>query len=326
LSNVSAYQTGLFKLDAVRRLVRWLDATPHPMVAVEITPEHISAARFSRAGSLDSFGVEMLPPGAVVPSAIETNISNLAAVKIAFSRIADKLQVKEEEAAALIVPDPVIRVFVQHFDDFPRSAEEAVPMLRWKLKKSVPFEVEETLLSYMRQQPRGEGVDVVTAIARLRIIKEYESVLDARSVLPGVVLSSTLAALSLLQDARPTLLARLSGTSLTTAIVRHGVLAGYRCTELPSTAAEITPHILLEEIYPLAAYYQDTWQESIHAVRVAGLQRRLPEFVRPLQDEFKCDVGSLLSSAISEGRLRSDVRPLADRELDGLVGWMMHRN
>ncbi len=326
MSSGSAYQTGIFRFDAVRRLVRWLDATPHPTLAVEVASDQISAARFSRTGTLETFGVEMLPPGAIVPSAIETNLTNAAAVKVAFGRLAEKLQMKEEEYAALIVPDPVIRVFVQHFDDFPRSAEEAIPMLRWKLKKSVPFEVEETLLSYMRQQPRSDGVDVVTAIARLRIIKEYESVLNARGVHPGVVLSSTLAAISLLQDARPTLLARLSGTSLTTAIVREGVLAGYRCTELPATAAEITPHTLLEEIFPLAAYYQDTWQEGIQAVRVAGLQRRLPEFVRPLQDEFKCDVGSLLSSAISEGRLRSDVRPLADRELDGLVGWMMHRN
>lgn len=325
MSNGSAYQTGIFKFDAVRRLVRWLDATPHPALAVEIAPDQISAARSSRTGGLETFALEMLPPGAIVPSAIETNITNMAAVKSAFARLAEKLQVKEEYAA-LIVPDPVIRVFVQHFDDFPRSSEEAIPMLRWKLKKSVPFEVEETLLSYMRQQPRGEGVDVVTAIARLRIIKEYESILESRNVRPGVVLSSTLAAISLLQGARPTLLARLSGTSLTTAIVREGVLAGYRCTELPTTAAEVTPHTLLEEIFPLAAYYQDTWHEGIQAVRVAGLQRRLPEFVRPLQDEFKCDVGSLLSSAISEGRLRGDVRPLADRELDGLVGWMMHRN
>ena len=325
MSNGSTYQAGLFKIDAIRRLMRWLDAIPHPALAIEVAPEQISAARFSHTGGLESFAVEMLPPGAVVPSAIETNITNMAAVKAAFGSLAEKLQMKEEDAA-LIVPDPIIRVFVQQFDDFPRSAEEAIPMLRWKLKKSVPFEVEETLLSYMRQRPRGDGVDVVTAIARLRIIKEYESVLDAQGVHPGVVLSSPLAAISLLQDARPTLLARLSGTSLTTAIVRDGVLAGYRCTELPATAAEITPHILLEEIFPLAAYYQDTWQEGIQTVRVAGLQRRLPEFVRPLQDEFKCDVGSLLSSAISEGRLRSDARPLADRELDGLVGWMMHRN
>jgi len=274
---------------------------------------------------VEGFAVEALPAGAVVPSAIETNIVNAAAVKTAMSNLAQTLKMKDEDAA-LLVPDPVIRVFVQHFDEFPRSAEEATPMLRWKLKKSVPFEVDETLLSFMRQQPRGDGVDVVTAIARLRIIKEYEAMLDGIDVRPGVVLSSTLAAISLLEDHKPTLLARLSGTSLTTAIVREGVLAGYRCTELPAAVSQITPQMLLEEVFPLAAYYQDTWQEGIQAVRVAGLARRLPEFVRPLQDEFQCDVGSLLNSAISEGRLQSDARPLADRELEGLVGWMMHRD
>lgn len=305
--------------------MRWLDATPHPNVAIEIAPEQVSAARFSRTGSLENFAVEMLPPGAVAPSAIETNITNVIAVKAAVGRVSEKLKMKDE-GVALLVPDPVIRVFVQHFEDFPRSTEEAIPMLRWKLKKSVPFEVDETLLSYMRQPSRGEGVDVVTAIARLRIIKEYEGLLDGESVRPGVVLSSTLSAISLVADVRPTLLARLSGTSLTTAIVRQGVLAGYRCTELPATAAEITPQMLLEEVFPLAAYYQDTWQEGIQSVRVAGLHRRLPDFVKPLQEEFKCDVGSLLSSAVSEGRLRSDTRPLADRELEGLVGWMMHKN
>ena len=83
--------------------------------------------------------------------------------------------------------------------------------------------------------------------------------------------------------------------------------------------------MLLEEVFPLAAYYQDTWQEGIQAVRVAGLGNRLPEFVRPLEEEFKCGVSSLLSAALAEGRLKDDVRNLADRELDGLVGWMLHR-
>jgi type IV pilus assembly protein PilM len=325
LNRVGTYQGGIYKIDAVRRLMRWIDATPHPALAIEITPEQVAGARFTRAGSLDGSAVEPLPAGAVVPSAIEPNILNTTAVKAAVTAVCRTLDMKDEDAA-LLLPDPVIRVFVQHFDDFPRSSEEAIPMLRWKLKKSVPFEVDETLLSYMRQQPRSDGVDVVTAIARMRIIKEYEALLGPQAVRAGVVLSSTLAAISLLEDARPTLLARLSGTSLTTAIVREGVLAGYRCTELPATASEITPHMLLEEVFPLAAYYQDTWQEGIQAVRVAGLRRRLAEFVGPLEDEFKCDVGSLLNSAVSEGRLRSDARPLADRELEGLVGWMMQRN
>ncbi|HXX99421.1 MAG TPA: pilus assembly protein PilM [Candidatus Limnocylindrales bacterium] len=302
-----------------------MDATPHPPLAFEISPDRVAGARFSHSGSVGGYALESLPKDAIVPSAIETNIVNPAAVKSAIMRVCESLGASNE-SAALLLPDPVIRVFVQHFDDFPRSNQEAIPMLRWKLKKSVPFEVEETLLSYMRQPSRGEGVDVVTAIARLRIVKEYEALLEGRSVRPGVVQNSTLAAISLLEDRKPTLLARISGTSLTTAIVREGILAGYRCTELPAHADTLTPQMLLEEVYPVAAYYQDTWQEGIQAVRVAGLGGRLSEFVRPLEEEFRCPVRSLLNAAISDGQLRAEARPLADRELEGLVGWMLRRN
>lgn len=313
------------KADAVSRFTRWLDATPHPPVAFEISPDRVAAARFTRTGSIGAHAVEALPKGAIVPSAIEPNLANAAAVNVAVRNVCQTLEVKEEDAA-LLLPDPVIRVFVQRFDEFPRSNQEAVPMLRWKLKKSVPFEVDETLLSYMRQAPRDDGVDIVTAIARLRIIKEYEAVLENATLRPGVILSSTLAAISLLDDQKPTLLARVSGISLTTAIVREGVLAGYRCTELPAHTENLTPQMLLEEVYPLAAYYQDTWKEGIQAVRVAGLSGRLPEFVRPLEAEFRCPVRSLLNAAVSDGNLRADARPLADRDLEGLVGWMLHRS
>jgi type IV pilus assembly protein PilM len=325
LNSGTAIREGIYKIDAVRRFMRWLDATPHPLLAFEISPEQVAGVRFGRAGAHVSYDIQPLPKGAIVPSAIESNMVNAAAVKSAVASVCQTLGAKEEEAA-LLLPDPVIRVFVQHFDEFPRNSDEAIPMLRWKLKKSVPFEVEETLLSYMRQAPKAEGVDVVTAIARLRIVKEYEALFDETTVRPGVVLSTSLAAVSLLEDQKPTLLARVAGTSLTTAIVREGVLAGYRCTELPVHTDALTPHLLLEEIYPLAAYYQDTWQEGIQAVRVAGLGNRLPEFVHPLEEEFKCSVRSLLSSAVSDGNLRAEARPLADHELDGLIGWMLQQN
>src|SRR6266849_3866696 len=235
---------------------------PNVSFAIEVGPERIAAARWSRTGSLDGYAVESLPVGALVPSAVETNIVNSAAVKAAVGNACDRLRSRDEDVA-MILPDTVIRVFVQHFEEFPRSAEEAVPMLRWKLKKSVPFEADETLISYMRQAPREAGVDIVTALARLRIIRAYD--------------------------------------------------------------ANLTPQMLLEEIFPVAAYYQDTWQESIKSVRLAGLGTRLPEFVRPLEDEFRCDVRSLLHSAVSDGRIKEDARPLADRELEGLIGWMLQR-
>jgi type IV pilus assembly protein PilM len=324
LSSAATFHQGIYKSGLVRRVAGWLDATPHPPLALEISLDRVAGARWTRTGAVDAYRVELLPPGALVPSAVETNIVNPTALKSAITAVCSSLRAKDE-SVALILPDPVIRVFVQHFDEFPRSKEEAEPMLRWKLRKSVPFEVDETLISYMRQAPREAGVDVVTALARLRIIREYESLAEEAGLHPGVVLSSSLAAIALLEEHRPTLLARVSGPSLTTAIVREGVLCGYRCTELPARGADLTPHMLLEDIYPVAAYYQDTWQEGIQSVRVAGLGARLPEFVRPLEEEFHCEVHSLVHAAVSDGRISSDARPLADREMDGLLGWMLHR-
>jgi len=324
LSSSAAFKQGIYQFEWVRRMARWLDAMPPVALAIEVAPERVAAARWSRTGSLDGYAVEPLPAGAVIPSAVEANVINGGAVKAAVASVCDRLRSRDEDVA-MILPDTVIRVFVQHFEEFPRTAAEAVPMLRWKLKKSVPFEADETLISYMRQAPREAGVDVVTALARLRIVREYESLVESIGLQPGVVLSSSLAAISLLEDGKPTLLARVSGSTLTTAIVRRAVLCGYRCTELPAHGENLTPQMLLEEIFPVAAYYQDTWQESIEAVRVAGLGSRLAEFVRPLEDEFHCEVRSLLHSAVSDGRIKEDARPLADRELEGLIGWVLQR-
>jgi len=75
----------------------------------------------------------------------------------------------------------------------------------------------------------------------------------------------------------------------------------------------------------VAAYYQDTWREGIQAVRLAGLAERTEEFRRPLESELRCPVAGLLTTASSEGRIPSPVRPLAERQLEALIGWSMNR-
>jgi type IV pilus assembly protein PilM len=291
---------------------------------MEIAPDRISLVRWSRTGSLEDLAVAPVPPGALVPSAMETNIVNLSAVRSSLEHVCHVLHVQHEDVA-LLLPDPVIRVFVQHFEVFPRSSEEALPLLRWKAKKSVPFDMGETLLSYKRQAPREKGVNVVTALARLPVIREYEDLARTATLRPGVVLSSSIAALALVADDRPTLIARIAGSALTTALVRGGTLCGYRCTELPVHGSGLTPRTLLDEIFPVAAYYQDTTQEGVQSVRVAGLRARLSEFLPALQEEFHCPAESLLQSATRIGKVPEHARPLADRELEGLLGWMWHR-
>jgi type IV pilus assembly protein PilM len=298
---------------------------PDPPLAIEIGVDRLAAVRWARNGSVHDIAIEPLPPGTVVPSAVETNLRDADTVRAALSKVCKRLHAENEDVAMLL-PDSVIRVFVQHFEEFPRSSGEALPMLRWKLKKSVPFGVDETLLSYMRQAPREGGVDVLTAFARLRIVREYEELAESVKLRPGIILSSSLAAVALLEEHKTTLLARVSDTVLTTAIVRDGILCAYRCTELPARGKDLTPQMLQEEIFPATVYYREIWNDCIQSIRVAGLSARLPEFVGPLEREFQCSVKSLLHSAVSEGRIPEHARPVADSELEGLAGLMMNRN
>jgi type IV pilus assembly protein PilM len=325
LSSASGVRMGIYRSSLVRKLTHWLDAIPHPLLACEIAPGYVAAARWKHAGKdVDAVSVVDLGRGAITPSAVEANLTQADDVRAAFTKAVGQLSSGVQEVA-LLIPDPVIRVFVVHFDSFPRDPDEAVPMLRWKLKKSVPFEAEETLVSYMRQSPKEDGVDVVTALARLRIIRDYEQLAESVGLVPAVVMSSTLASLPLVDDRQPTLLARVVGSSLTTAIVRDGSLCGYRCTDLPLDIDALMPQTLLEEVFPLTAYYQDTFHEDIRDVRLAGLGSRTEEFGRLLEGELHCTVGPLLQSAVQSGRAPAEAHLLSDRGLDALVGWMLNR-
>ncbi len=324
ITSANGIRQGIYRNALVRRAAQWLDKVPRPATVCEISHNYVAGAHWGRTGQFEALAIEPLPPGSLNPTAVETNMVRPAEVRDAVARVFAKLHVRGHDVA-LLVPDPVIRVFVLHFDVFPRSPSEAIPLLRWRLKKSVPFEAEETLISFMRQAPREEGVDIVTGLARLRIIREYEQLMESVGMSPGVVMSSTLAALPLLDDHRPALLARVAGRSLTTAIAREGILCGFRCMELPTDDAQVSPRMLLDEIYPLMAYYQDSWSEGISAVRLAGLGGRMEEFASQLETELRCPVGSLLTSASGSGQLEPGLRPLVDRDMDALVGWAANR-
>jgi len=324
LTRTTSRGDGINKDSRMRRMMRWLDAMAHPPLAVEISRERIAAVRWTRHGAVEGIAVEPLPSGAIVPSPVDTNLVDVGAVSAALAKACARLQAKDEEVAMLL-PDPVVRVFIQKFEEFPRATQEATAMLRWKLRKSVPFEGGEMWLSYMRRPAREGGVDVVTALARLRILREYEELAKSVELHAGVITSSSLAAVALVEGTEPTLLARVSDGMLTVIVVRDGELCGYRCTELPARGTALTPQMLLDEVFPVAAYHQDMWKEGIQNVLLGGLGGRLAAFATALKNEFHCKVESPFESALAEKRIPLEARPLVEQELGGLIGWMLNR-
>jgi type IV pilus assembly protein PilM len=317
-------------LGPLGRIVRWFGEPPHPHLVCEVSAAGVAVARLASRGrrALESHAFETVPPGAVVPSPVELNLTDSAAVGNALDRVLARVAAHGTEFA-LIIPDEVVRVFLLLFDSFPRSAAEAVPLLRFRLRKSVPFETEDSTVSYSLQPaappsaPAG-SIHVLAAIARQKIIRQYEELLEARQRRVGIVLSSTLAALPLVDDSRPALLVRLAGNTLTTAIVRSGALAVYRCSALHVPAETVVPQTLLDEVYPSVAYFQDTWGEAVGEVRLAGFGSRTEEFRGPLEGELHCRVLPVIAAAALEGRLAGEERALVDRAMEAAVGWMLH--
>ncbi|HEV3252932.1 MAG TPA: hypothetical protein VG033_00890 [Candidatus Acidoferrales bacterium] len=305
------------------RLTGWLDAMPHPAFVCEIAASHVAVARWGRTRwSLEGYAVEPLPPGAVVPSPVEPNIVMTEPVLSALHRVLNRVPGPSQEVAMLI-PDPVVRVFILPFDTLPRRADEALPLLRWRLKKSVPFDVEETVVSWVRQATRDGGLEIVAAVARQRIIREYESLLESAGLSTGVVLSSTLAALPLLDSEGASLLARMNGRSLTTVIVRGDNLCVYRSSEMPADPSVLEPQAVLDEIFPSVAYYQDIWGGRMDHACLSGFGGREPLFQQAVRGELGC---SVLSLAASEGTdIPGEVQALLSKDLEGLVGWSMNR-
>ena len=323
MTSAGSLTSQFYELGPVRRIERWLTAMPHPPLVVDIASTHVGAARWGKInGTLESYAVEPLPLGSVLPSPVEMNVTQPDAVRSALRKVLSRVP-GHEHGLALLIPDLVVRVFILPFDALPRRAEDALPLLRWRLKKSVPFDVDETVVSWMRQAGKDGNLEIVTAVARQKIVREYEEIVEGSDANVGVVLSSTLAALPLIAENDATLLVRMSGKTLTTVIVRAGNLCVYRSTDMASEAAHLEPQLLLDEIFPAVAYYQDTWGGAVNRVCLSGLGPREEIFRRALSEELKCPVGSLAESE-RPVHLDSGAKDLLHQNLDALVGWMLN--
>ena len=316
-------ESRIFQFGFIRRIDRWLNLMPHPAVVVEIASDHVAAARCGNSrGAIEACAIEPLQVASVMPSPVENNVTQPDAVRAALRAVLNRVP-DRGAPIAMLLPDPVVRVFILPFDSLPRRSEEAMPVLRWRLKKSVPFDVDETVVSWMRQAGPQGNLEVVTAIARKGIIREYEEIVEGVGGRSVIVLSSTLAALPLLEERGATMLARIAGKTLTTVIVNRSSLCVYRATDMLAEADVLEPQSVLEEIFPAIAYYQDTWGGTIDRVRLSGFGSRLREFREALESELRLPIASLADSETAQS-LSSPTSDMIHQNLDALVGWTLN--
>ncbi|HKW26968.1 MAG TPA: hypothetical protein VJN48_14370 [Terriglobales bacterium] len=239
-------------------------------VACEISADAVVAARANHHGQLEAYTAKELPHGVVSPGLTEANVVRGDWLRDVIKSALDEVAGRARDVVT-ILPDAAVRVVLLDFETLPEKREEAEAVVRFRLKKSLPFDVEKARLSYQVQGGgSGKELKVIAAVALASVLDEYEAAFRDSGYAPGVVLPSMLAALGAVDAARPTLVVKVDPLTTSIAIMERQQLLLFRTLE-NARGLNITGEQLAEDVYPSVVFFQDTYKLDVERVYVAGL-------------------------------------------------------
>ena len=132
--------------------------------------------------------------------------------------------------------------------------------MRWQVRKTAPFPIEEAQISYVAGQQTPEGQEFVVSLARRDVIVEYEQLAAAEGAHAGIVDLATFNVINAVlaaHDPRPAapagdwLLVNVAPDYVTLAILRgpHLIFFRNRAAETDGTLADL--------VHQTAMYYED---------------------------------------------------------------------
>ena len=240
-----------------------------PTLACEIAPDRVIAARAADSGQvLELCSTSELAPGCVVPDLTENNLRERRSVVSALREALGNVGGRSHDLIA-ILPDAAVRVVLLDFETLPTKAEEAESVVRFRLRKSLPFDVDKAKVSYQAQTSPA-GMRVVAAVALNSVLEDYEAAFVEAGFSPGVVLPSMLAALGGAPAEQPTLVVKVDVRTTSIAILDKHQLLLFRTLENTRGVA-ISGEQLAEDVYPSVVFFQDTYSTNIQQIFVAGV-------------------------------------------------------
>ena len=231
-----------------------------PPVAVEIAAGRVAAASLERRGGqpvVSQHATELLPDGALVPSLTASNTHDRAAVMTALNRVLEK--VGRPRRIGLVVPDAIAKVSLVRFEQVPARSTDLDQLVRWQVRKSAPFPIEEAQVSYVPALRHPDGQEFLVSLARRDVIHEYEALCVEAGAHAGLVDLATFNVVNVLlagsaPPADDWLLVNVAADSASIALLRgpHVIFFRNRANDTEGTLADL--------VHQTAMYYEDRLQ------------------------------------------------------------------
>lgn len=272
---------------------------PPPEFVFEVASDSIRMARAADPGNIQT---QPLPAGVVSPSPLHDNIGLPELMDEAVRRLVPVSKSKKRRTAALLLPDHSAYISVLEFVGLPDKHEERAALIRARVRRSVPFDVDGAAMSYWVQAGAPAVVaakagakskrDVVVAVTPPEIVQRYESAFMACGIHPGLVSLAPLACLDLVDAARGiVLIGRLSGAILTILVKQDQTLKLARSIELenpPTDAASLDE--IAGHLHQTLVYVEDNLGDPALELLLAGFGSLQTEALREFPAMFQMPV------------------------------------
>jgi type IV pilus assembly protein PilM len=255
---------------------------PPPDYLFELTASALSSASPANPGPPAQL---QFAEAALTPSPSAPNLVRPQPLRDAVSTLSGRGA--RRETAALVIPDYAVRMSVLDFEDFPSNETERTALIRFRLRKSVPFHIEEAAVSYSVQMEAPKRVEVLAVAIARPILLEYEGVFTEAGYRVGLVLPSSLAALPLWRSDEDGLLlvAKVVGVALSILLVEGPRVRLVRSLDLGESEAGAESG-LLGPLQQTLAYAEDQIGLPVKRVLLCGFGHETEAVGKLLQSEL----------------------------------------
>ncbi len=232
-----------------------------PLAAIEVRPRALAAVRLaSQRGrlALAAAALVEVSPEVLTVSMTEGNVRNADAFRQSLRSVAEKAGILGAGRVALVLPDPVARLAL-----FPasqiraRRRAESSELLRFRLRKAVPFEIRDAQLATAPAGAVGGEAQVLVGAVLHSILAEYEQPCRDLGLEPGVVVLAGPTILECVEGRRSPedrLVVNWDEGYLSLLLARGGSPVLIRTL---SGAAVATPESVAREVAQTVTYYRE---------------------------------------------------------------------
>ena len=283
------------------RILSWLVDPEPPGLGIDIRSDAISLVRLSdkrKPVEIDLSFVAPLAPGLLHFHMLEPNILD----EDGFARTIESALLRAglggRKRVALSIPDHLARIAVMELPDPPRSTSELVEFLKFRMKKSIPFDVERARVAFERLP--GDVPTFLTGVMHEAVVSQYEEVFTRLGLQVGLVIPASVSLLQLLRPVARRELAPGADYFFVNAEREYFSISLVRDRDVPAltrtlglSAEDGVARIygeedLLQELIPTAIYYREKLEgQTLARVYYRSLRPDLVHLREILEEQFE---------------------------------------